>query len=140
MKITIEIEEKRMADLLVSGMEFRNGIGLWGEIVKLKKPSKMIFRFDKEQVFKHLDYPMNPGGYVEIMEHDDGSRDGSRVLSGKKPAGKRHRLTRQALLRGLRVMAQKYPKHFADALTEDDDINTSDVFIQCALFGEVRYE
>lgn len=41
--------------------------------------------------------------------------------------------------RGLTVMAKKYPKHFADFLTENDDADTADVFLQCALLGEVVY-
>ena len=36
-------------------------------------------------------------------------------------------------------MAKKFPKCFADFLTENDDAETADVLLQCALFGEVRY-
>lgn len=40
---------------------------------------------------------------------------------------------------GLRSMAEKSPRHFADLLSEDDDATTHDVFIQHVLFGEVIY-
>ena len=41
--------------------------------------------------------------------------------------------------KGLKVMANKYPKHFANFIAEDYDAITGDVFLQCCLFGEVIY-
>lgn len=41
--------------------------------------------------------------------------------------------------KGLRIMAEKCPIHFADMLSENDDATTHDVFIQCVLFGEIVY-
>jgi hypothetical protein len=40
---------------------------------------------------------------------------------------------------GLQVMADKYPKHFADFMSEEDDCVTADVFLQCCLFGDIIY-
>ncbi len=40
---------------------------------------------------------------------------------------------------GLKVMADKHPRHFANMMIEDGDAETADVFLQCCLFGEVRY-
>ena len=51
----------------------------------------------------------------------------------------RYTLTLPKLKRGLTVMAKKFPRHFADFLTENDDADTADVLLQCALFGEVVY-
>ena len=41
--------------------------------------------------------------------------------------------------KGLKVMADKYRRHFANFISEDGDAETADVFLQCCLFGEVRY-
>ncbi len=41
--------------------------------------------------------------------------------------------------RGLTVFAKKYPKAFVNFICEDYDELTSDVFLQCCLFGEVIY-
>jgi hypothetical protein len=41
--------------------------------------------------------------------------------------------------KGLEIMATKYARHFADLVSENDDADTHDVFLQCALFGEVVY-
>jgi hypothetical protein len=43
------------------------------------------------------------------------------------------------LKRGLKVMAEKYPKHFRDIIEENDDANTADIFLQCVIFGEEVY-
>lgn len=39
----------------------------------------------------------------------------------------------------LRIMAEKYPKHFGDLIAENEDAGTGDVFLQCCVFGEVIY-
>lgn len=48
-------------------------------------------------------------------------------------------LDRAAIERGVQVMAEKYPQHFADILTENGDATTGDVFLQCCLFGDTIY-
>lgn len=40
---------------------------------------------------------------------------------------------------GLGKMYKKEPKHFADIISGDTDNITADVFLQCCLFGEVKY-
>lgn len=44
-----------------------------------------------------------------------------------------------AIKKGLTLMAKKEPSHFADILNDDADQVTSDVLLQLALFGEVKY-
>ncbi len=44
-----------------------------------------------------------------------------------------------AIEKGLGIMAEKYPRHFANFLSEDDDSTTGDVFLQCCLLGEIVY-
>ena len=52
---------------------------------------------------------------------------------------KEYQLNLEAIRRGLKFMADDYPKHFADVVNENDDAETGDVFLQCCLFGEVIY-
>jgi hypothetical protein len=40
---------------------------------------------------------------------------------------------------GLRLMAERYPRKFAELITGTGDCTTGDVLIQLAAFGEVRY-
>lgn len=53
--------------------------------------------------------------------------------------GKLHRITREDLARGLQIFAKKYPQHLADLLSENDDADTGDCFLQCVVFGDAIY-
>lgn len=50
-----------------------------------------------------------------------------------------YRLDRAALLRGSDLMAEKFPHHFANVITENADAETGDVYLQCCLFGGIVY-
>lgn len=43
------------------------------------------------------------------------------------------------LRRGLELMAEKAPRHFADLLSENDDAETHDVFMQMVILGDIIY-
>ena len=64
-------------------------------------------------------------------------KDGGLVLWDTE--NEKHTLTREKLLNGFDVMAQKYPHHFRNIVDENDDAETADVLLQCALFGEIIY-
>lgn len=71
-------------------------------------------------------------------------RDGGRALvkydnpeTGPSIAEKE--IGKAELLLGLRAMAEKSPRHFADLVNENDDAMTHDVFIQYVLFGDIIY-
>ena len=51
----------------------------------------------------------------------------------------RYELSLAKIKKGLTLMAKKYPKHFADIISGDTDAETSDILLQCSLFGEVIY-
>lgn len=51
----------------------------------------------------------------------------------------KHRLDRAAMIRGLDLMAEKYPHYFHEFMEEDDDAITGDVWLQLACMGEVVY-
>ena len=129
-KVTLEIPAERVASLLVSA--FEGGSNYWYTIKDRKiphgSPMDWDFRLDKNDVFPHVDFPMNEGGALIIQDLEDGH-----------PEGQEWTLDQAALARGLQLMAQKQPRHFSDMLKEDDDAVTADVFLQLCLFGEVVY-
>lgn len=43
------------------------------------------------------------------------------------------------LVAGLEIMADKYPRHWADFIAENDDADTADCFFQVLCFGEIVY-
>lgn len=69
--------------------------------------------------------PLTEHGYWDVTIDEDDA----------KPI----RLDREAIERGLKLMRDKYPRHFGDALAGNEDAETGDVFLQCALLGELVY-
>lgn len=45
----------------------------------------------------------------------------------------------KTLKKALELMAERYPKYFADIINENDDAETADVLLQLATIGEVKY-
>lgn len=51
----------------------------------------------------------------------------------------KHHLTIADVENGLKLMRDRYPRHYADLMTGDDDLITGDVWLQLATFGELIY-
>jgi len=47
--------------------------------------------------------------------------------------------TLEKALAGIKIMAEKYPRHFHDIIIENDDADTADIFGQCVVYGEAVY-
>ena len=54
-------------------------------------------------------------------------------------AAARHEITLADVKRGLDLMKEKYPRHWADLVEENDDLITGDVWLQLTVFGELIY-
>ncbi len=119
-KVEVEVKEEIIENNLVAALE--GGSNYWYEIVgyKNKKPQR------KEPYWSaYITTPLSEDGVLKIKDNE-----------GK---GKVYNLTRNKLIKGLKVMANKCPIHFGEIMNEDGDATTGDVFLQCALFGEVIY-
>ena len=127
MNLSIEIDDKKIAGLLCCG--FEGGVGYWCAITGYKKPKKPVAHLsDDGTVYPHNDYALC-GGAVLCCIDDDNGLDKSRKLV----------LNRAAIERGMKIMAEKYPRHFGDFMCGNEDSTTGDVFIQCCLLGEIVY-
>ena len=51
----------------------------------------------------------------------------------------KHHITINDVKKGLELMRDQYPRHYADLVEENDDAITGDVFLQLAVFGELIY-
>lgn len=132
--VPMTISKFRIADLLCCALE--GGSNYWYEIKTFNQPSTMDFmtdnnpespHFDRSVVtFKHLDYPLNEGGALEIKADEDEDE-------------KIYILNLEAIERGLILLATKYPQHWGDFLQENEDADTGDTFRQLCLFGDVIY-
>ena len=112
--VKLSFAARRLQDLLISG--FEGGVGYWCRISSVSPPHLAGVSYSK--------IPFFPSGMLLLRD----------TIEGKDLS-----LNREALQAGLALMCLKYPRHFARFVTEDEDAETGDVFIQCCVFGEIRY-
>lgn len=117
---SIEIDAKRVQDLLCCA--FEGGSNYW-YVIDHYEYADGYKAGDFE--YPHIDVPITEGCAVIIADAEGGN--------------KKHRLDRVAIQRGLDVMREKYPRQYGDFLSENDDADTGDTFLQCCLFGEAIY-
>ena len=122
-KVTREIPQQRVEDLLCCA--FEGGSGYWCCILDYENPDNV------EVTYKHTQLPLTERGAVICVESND--------FPPESEENQRWRLDREAVARGLQLMAEKYPNHFGDFANENEDAITGDVFLQLALFGELVY-
>lgn len=145
MEVKMEIPDERIQDLLCNALE--GGSNYWYRIEKYNYPKKcphcnlvslnytrcpkcntLLVQTTKEDLgieFEHIELPFK-GGFITFSDLEDEEAE-------------HKNLTIEAIQRGVKIMAEKYPRHFGDWIKENDDAITGDVFLQCCLFGEVIY-
>lgn len=112
--VQIEISRDEIENILINA--FYSGIGQWAEVKKVNKPKD-----------------------VEIACWEVSPISGGSILIYDFHEKKIYNLNLKKIEKGLKVMSQKFPKHFADFLSGNDDAITADVFIQCCLFQDIIY-
>jgi hypothetical protein len=133
-KIPLTITDDRAAGLLCSALE--GGSNYWYRIEKrIDGTPEPVTNAAFEEAWGRYVHavPFRQGGKV-IFSVNSGD-GGDEEVNGKK----QWTLNRAAVERGLALMAEKYPKHFAAILSENDDAITGDVFLQLCLFGDVVF-
>ena len=100
--------------------------------------------FSKEQIENLLDCAGNGSTYwcdnnLMYTSKVEKVLSGGAVSIMDTEANKHYWLDLNLIKRGLTIMSKKERKHFADFLKDDCDQITGDVFLQCCLFGEVKY-
>jgi hypothetical protein len=137
-KIEIEIGDERVMDMLSSAFENRDSIAQWCRVVKYENPrrEKPTGKFHGLDIRenKYLWLPLSTHGAVLLQEIDNGAATGD---NKKKPMPLR--LDRAAIARGLAALLKDVPHQFASFIAENNDMNTADCFVQCCVFGEVKY-
>lgn len=119
---------------------FEGGSNYWYIIEEFHKPTEFLHYADKDvseknrQIYRHLDYPVNPGGYIVVSDarliEDEG---------GDESDCTKTKIDIEALNKGLQIMSNLYPWHFANVGTPKEDAETGDVFLQCCVFGKLVY-
>jgi hypothetical protein len=135
--VTSDIKLSRVAGLLCSA--FEGGSNYWYRIEDFKEPANPVSHFEDgdNTVYRHIDYPLCPDGAVIVADlldriEDEENEDGTAKY-------RTYVLDFEAVQRGLSLMPTKAAYQWGRFLSEDDDADTGDAFLQCCLFGEVRY-
>ena len=121
--ITVKHEDQRVQDLLCNALE--GGSNYWYQIRAYNFPEGAT-KASLGIEFTHLELPFKEGGSITIG-----------ALGHEMPDKV---LDRKSLRRGLALMANNHPNHYADFLKENDDATTGDVFLQCCLYGKAEYK
>ena len=108
----------RVQDLLVSAFEGGSNYWYYGLRVKALPEG-----YEEKPQHWHAEVPCQPGGEVSFRDMDGG----------------RHTLSMETLERGIRTMRSRYDRHYRNVLSENEDAETGDVFLQCCVFGGVVY-
>lgn len=121
MQVTIDIPDHRIADLLCAAWE--GGSNYWAEA------NGTPYEEDKsgnvaQGTCGQLRLKLSP--LVRVWDREGGGN-------------KSYTLTREKLSRGLHLMAAKAPRQFGEFLADDADAITADVFLQCAVLGDIIY-
>jgi hypothetical protein len=116
--VTTTVSDERIKDLLCSA--FEGGINYWvGHVDITNRPPKAEY-YHESPVY---------GGELTLHVEESETVPGKEIV----------KLNRAALEKGLQIMQEKYPQHWADFIKENDDAITADVFVQCCVFGDIIY-
>ncbi len=76
-------------------------------------------------------YPFNEGGAIILHERENWTE------SDKPP--RQLRLDITTIVRGLRILEEKYPHHLEAIVEGNDDCWTSSALVECALYGDIIF-
>ena len=124
---TSEVSLERVKWLLCAA--FEGGSNYWYHDLHVSRMPDGKRRGDFEHW--HLEVPFLQGGELGFKDKEDPYEEA--VEEGL------YRLDRHKIMRGLEVMANKYPKDWQDFIDENYDAWTGDTFLQCCVFGVALY-
>lgn len=138
----VSLPEQRIRDLLTAGME--GGINYWCLIWDYKfSPNHKLADFQEKGRMQIPDNYHHPAQLIPFVpECAVIMVDANEVPFHAKKLPKHvvpWRLDREALLRGLQTMSEKFLTHWTRFINETEDAETGDVFIQLCLFGDIIY-
>lgn len=128
--VSKEIPAAQVADLLVGA--FEGGSEYWIQKLSVHKGKEKeienVWEDAPSSANRFYSMPFTETGSILIKVLDeDGSEYGVRTLD------------RLALSRGLAILCEKYPQHYMNVIEGNDDAETSDVYLQCCVFGDVVF-
>lgn len=130
--VLMKIDWQRVTDLIVGAIEGGYSPWLHSFIPRPDDPSATLYCQDQGEGIWYGRQSYWQGGGAADIEYDL-PEESEGAWGGKAIFGP------EEIRKGLTTMAAKYPRHFADLISEGDDAITHDVFMQCAILGEIVY-
>lgn len=130
-KIGHFIPTQRVVDLLIGAIE--GGSNYWYSHLICDLADGL-----KYEDFRHGGKFVSDDNYyhpLEIVPFVDGCALILHVMDDSEV----YRIDKASLKTGLEKMAQESKEHWANFISEDDDAETADVFLQYVVFGEIIY-
>ena len=112
MKLEINVPTLQIFDAMISGIE--GGIQYWARVESYWRPARGVAIDDPATDLQLA---------CDLIDRDTGERI----------------VLRDQWALGLRLMAERYSRKFAELVEGSADATTGDVFIQLTAFGELRY-
>jgi len=129
MKIKLNIDKGSIANLLCSAFESSCGSHYWAEYIESITDNTFKVNFEELPQWCHsynyIHAVLFKGGKIKIRDKED---------------NKTYYLNLNKIKNGLEIMAKISPRQFSRILEENTDAITGDVFLQCCIFNEVKYE
>lgn len=131
---TVEIPWQRVGDLICSALEGDGSVDWLASFHSAPDDMSITLKRSIELMAEKGVWYYEGGVYWRdggkaIVTYDDGN--------GNEKAQKT--FGREEIETGMKLMAQAHHSHWNDFITENDDAITSDVFMQCAILGDVIY-
>lgn len=121
-KATLELPYERISDLLAGAIE--GGSNYWCETADAIEPTSMPYVYDKNILYRRYQYPLNPGGRLDVKAEDD---------------DKVYTLDLKSIEKGLKLLAKDHATVLGRIMEGQDDAGDADIFFQLCLFGKVIY-
>jgi hypothetical protein len=109
-QVPLYITAERIDDLLCSA--FEGGANYWASIT--------LNGSSKENTY----FELVEQGKVEVEDYEEGET---------------YPLTVESIEKALKIMGDKYDWHLKNIINENDDGETGDVLLQCAVLGDIVY-
>ena len=127
--VSVDVPTSTVRDLLIGAVE--GGSNYWGAFHEDPNFTKSVTESDMTA------YVESEGG--EYLARYDIENPNYCLRVSDFEGGATYNVTFESFVNGLGIMANRYPRHFKDVITLNFDAETSDVFVQCAVFGEIVF-
>lgn len=140
MRIKIDVQASTIANMFVSFIESGDPVthgwcrGVYYHSKKAKPPKVLTIKGEDVAVGDRNWYEFegiydDPSLMLEVHEYDE---ETGKIV-------KLHQVLRRHLIKGLVIMAKKFPRQFSQIIGDNTDAPCADLFVQCVLFGEEKY-